>query len=158
MRTFTDNANRTWQVALNVTTIKRVKETLDVDLLGVLDGTLLEQLGNDPIMLCNVLYVACKPQADSLGVTDEQFGEGLCGDAIDRAADCLLKELVDFFPIAKRRVLAEMLAKLTQYQDKAYQAIQTVMDSPKLMTGLEAMMSRAEKEAESELDLLIAGK
>jgi hypothetical protein len=110
MKTFNDNAGRTWTVAINVDAIKRVKSLLSVNLLEAVEGKLIEQLVSDPVMLCDVLYVLCKPEADAKQVTDEDFGRAMAGDAIDLGTTCLLEELVDFFPLAKRQVLAKARA------------------------------------------------
>src|SRR5690606_18405993 len=103
MKTFNDNAGRTWTVAINVDAIKRVKSLLGVNLLDAVEGKLIEQLVSDPVMLCDVLYVLCKPEADAKQVSDEDFGRSMAGDAIDHGTTCLLEELVDFFPMAKRQ-------------------------------------------------------
>ena len=73
--------------------------------MEAVEGDLLEQLSTDPILLCDVVYVLCKPEADQQNVTDEQFGQAMAGDAIEHATTALLEELVDFFPLARRRVL-----------------------------------------------------
>ena len=65
------------------------------------DGTLLEKLINDPILLCDVIYCVCMEEADSRGVSDEDFGRAMAGDAIELATTALLEELVDFFPLGK---------------------------------------------------------
>ena len=44
-----------------------------LDLLQVLDGSLIDKLIRDPVLLCDVVYAVCKPEADTQ-VTDEQFG------------------------------------------------------------------------------------
>ncbi len=96
MRTFTDNAGRTWTVAINVDAIKRVRDLLNVDLLEILDGKLIEKFYRDPVLLCDVVYAACKLEADAKGVTDEDFGRAMAGDAIEHATKALLEELVGF--------------------------------------------------------------
>ena len=45
------------------------------------------------------------------GVTDEQFGEGLAGDALEEAGDALRAGLVAFFPPGKRVLIENALAK-----------------------------------------------
>src|SRR5690606_35191593 len=99
--------------------VKRVRSLLNVDLLAATDGALIERLVSDPILLCDVLYVLCKPQADEQGVTDEEYGRAMGGTAIDDGTTALLEELVDFFPQAKRRVLAKALVKLRHLETKA---------------------------------------
>ena len=75
MKTFSDNAGRTWTVTVNVDGIKRVRSLLNINLLDVLDDgcKLLADLHDDPVLLVDVLYCLCKPEADRLQVTDEQF-------------------------------------------------------------------------------------
>ena len=64
MKSFTDNAGRKWRVAVTVDTIKRVKALRDVDLLEAVEGKLLDRLIGDPVLLCDILFIVCKPQAD----------------------------------------------------------------------------------------------
>ena len=141
MKTFNDNAGRTWTVAINVDAIKRVKSLLSINLLEAVEGKLIEQLVSDPVMLCDVLYVLCKPEADAKQVTDEDFGRAMAGDAIDLGTTCLLEELVDFFPLAKRQVLAKALAKLKAFQTKAVETASKRLDDPKLDRHLEQILS-----------------
>ena len=93
MKTFTDTAGRTWTVCVNVNAIKRVRSLLDVNLLEVLDDgcKLLAQLHDDPILLVDVLYALCQPQAEAQGVTDIQFGQAMSGDALLQANRALLR-------------------------------------------------------------------
>jgi len=75
MKTFTDNGGHTWTVAINVDAIKRVRSLLKNDLLEAVEGKLIERLRDDPILLCDVIYVLCKPEADAANISDEQFGQ-----------------------------------------------------------------------------------
>ncbi|MCK4660506.1 MAG: hypothetical protein KAV82_13370 [Phycisphaerae bacterium] len=71
MKSFTDNAGRSSTIAINVDAIKRVRGLLDVDLLKIVEGTLIEKLIRDPVLLCDVVYAVCKPEADAKDVSDE---------------------------------------------------------------------------------------
>ena len=120
MKTFTDNAGRTWTIAINVDAIKRVKGLLDVNLLEVVEGTLIERLIRDPILLCDVVYVVCKPEADEKRVSDEDFGRAMAGDAIEHATKALLEELVGFSPSPRDRAnLQRVLETTWRVMDKA---------------------------------------
>ena len=104
MHTFTDNADRTWTVAINVAAIKRVRGLVQVDLYKLIDDGFkpLAELIADPVRLADVLYCLCKDEADARQVSDEDFGRALAGDAITLAADAFVEELIDFFPDARR--------------------------------------------------------
>lgn len=143
MKTFKDNAGRTWTVTVDVSAIKRVRSLLDVNLLEVLDGRLIERLAGDPVLLCDVLYALVKPEADAKGITDEDFGRAMAGDAVEHATTALLEELVDFFPQGKRRLLQKALGKLKSWEAKALDVAQKRLESPELNEKLEAALKAA---------------
>jgi hypothetical protein len=102
---FSDREGREWSVSINVSTIKRVREQAETNLLDVLeDGAkLLAALYDDPIRLVEVLYAVCEPQIQQRELTPEQFGEGFAGDILLEAADALLDGLTDFFQRPEQR-------------------------------------------------------
>ena len=146
MRTFKDNAGRTWTVTVNVDCIKRVRSLVQVDLLEAAEGKLLDRLVGDPILLCDVIYCICKPEADAQRVSDEEFGRAMAGDAIDQATTALLEELVDFFPGPKRLVLRKALEKLKQLEEKAYGLVAKRLESQEMEERLEAALSTLDDE------------
>jgi hypothetical protein len=138
MKSFTDNAGRSWSVEVNVAALKRVKGLAGVDLLEVLDGTLIDRLIRDPVLLCDVLYAACKPDADQHGVTDEEFGRAMAGDAIEHATGALLDEIVSFCPSPRdRAALGRVLAATRTAMDKARDLIEQRLDSGELERAIE---------------------
>ncbi len=149
MKTFNDNAARTWTVQINVDAIKRVRDLVSVNLLEVIDGKLLDRLISDPILLCDVIYAICKTDADQKNISDVDFGRAMAGDAIDSATTALLEELVDFFPQAKRRVLAKALAKLQKLQTAALAAVETRLDSPELDRQMALRLAQLENSSGS---------
>ena len=132
MKTFSDNAGRTWTLAVNVDAVRRVRSIVNVDLLEAVEGKLIEKLVGDPILLCDVIYVICKPEADQRSVSDEDFGRSMAGDAIDHATTSLLEELVDFFPKSRRALLTKALGKFRQLETKAIQLVDKQLDDPML--------------------------
>lgn len=142
MRTFKDNADRTWTVTVNVDAIKRVRSLLDVDLMEAVEGRLLERLVGDPVLLCDVIYCVCKEDADAKGISDEDFGRAMAGDAIELATTALLEELVDFFPQGKRELLRKALAKLETLQATAIEVVGKRLDSPELDRHLKAELEK----------------
>lgn len=124
MHTFLDNAGRTWIIAINVATIKRVRGLVGIDLYGLVDEGFqaLAALLDDPVRLADVLFCLCKDEADKASVSDEDFGRALAGDAIARAADAFVDELVDFFPDARTR------ASLRRVIEAGRQVRQRVLD------------------------------
>lgn len=141
MKVFKDNAGREWTVEVNVAALKRVKSLTDVDLLGVLDGTLVERLIRDPVLLCDVVYAVCKPQADERSVTDEDFGRSMAGDAIEHATEALLEELVSFCPSPRDRAnLGRVLKATREVMDKARDIVEARLESGELEKVAEAAL------------------
>ena len=140
MRTFTDNAGRTWTVALNVAAIKRVRDLAKVDLLDLAGGQVIEKLVVDPVTLCDVLFAVCKTQADLAQVTDIQFGEAMAGDAIELASKALIEELIQFFPNARERAA---LSRVVQTMDAAMDRARTLVEQRLENGEIERAMSAA---------------
>ena len=153
MKTFNDNAGRTWTVTINVDAIKRVKSLLSVNLLEAVEGKLLERLVSDPVLLCDVIYAVCKPEADAKGVSDEDFGRSMAGNAIDLATTALLEELVDFFPQQRRRLLRKALEKLRKLESMALTAAETRLDSPELERQMQELLAPSKVEGNGIGDL-----
>ena len=125
MKTFTDNAGRTWTIAINVDVLKRVRGLVDVNLLDIIDGKLIERLYRDPVLLCDVVYAVCKPEADARSVSDEDFGRAMAGDAIEQATKALLEDLVLFSPSPRDRANLQRILETTwNVMDKARDAIE----------------------------------
>ena len=99
MKAFTDSAGRTWSFSITIDSIRRVKELLGINITEVDAGTppLLVLIGTDELTLINIVFCLIKPQADELGVTDEEFGRHIDGAAILGAQTALYEEFTDFF-------------------------------------------------------------
>jgi hypothetical protein len=142
MANFKDNQGQIWPVLITVKTIRDVQNMLGINLLSVTEGPLLEQLSQDPGLLCNVLYVVCKPTADERKITDEVFGTLLGGDSVESATKAFLEALVDFFPSQKRLVMRRALEKMDQLQTKIFSQALMDLESPDLEKKLEEVMQK----------------
>lgn len=144
MRTFKDNEGREWTVRVTVDAVKRVRSLCEVDLLAVVSdqGKLLDRLVDDPVLLCDVIYAVCRPEAEKREVSDEAFGRSMAGDAIDVATQSLLEELADFFPSARRTLIHRVVEKLRRYRGKAMEAALGRLDDPALDTELDRLIER----------------
>ena len=134
MKTFTDNTGRTWTLLVNVATIKRVRALGGVDLNSIIeveDGKpttkLLERLSTDPVLLVDVLYAVCRPECEQKGVSDEDFGAAMAGDAIEQATSALLDEVIDFFPEAKRLAFRKILSASRRFEVMARKRLAAAM-------------------------------
>jgi len=133
VKTFTDNSERLWNVEINVAAVKRVRDLAGVDLLEIVEGKLIERLIRDPILLCDIVYAVCKPQADEREISDEDFGRAMAGDAIEHATSALLEELVSFCPSPRdRKNLGRVLEATNRVMNKARDLVEQKLDSGEL--------------------------
>ena len=136
MKSFTDNTGRTWTLSVTVGTIKRVRALCNVDLAGVISI----ESGAQPKV--DVLYAVCKPEADAKGVSDEEFGQAMSGDAIEMATTALLDEVIDFFPETKRKVFRKILDATRRFENRGKKALQTLLDDPALDGKIDAALEQ----------------
>jgi hypothetical protein len=140
MHEFKDGKNRAWKLEINVSSLKRVKSLLAINLLDVINGDsrggLLQDIAGNPELLCDIIYTLIKPQADAAAVTDEQFGEAMAGDAIGAATDALLEELCDFFPQPRRGLMQNALKKIKQLEALGVERGNQILTSDQLETKL----------------------
>ena len=149
MKVFKDSNGQDWQIALNVLQMKRVRAALGVNLVNVItldkDGAvkvdLIDRIANDPCLLVDILWVLVEGQAKAIGITDEQFGTALVGDAIERATAAFLDELVDFFPGARRLFLKKAVDLARKYAGEWTTVLAKALESPELEKKIAESMS-----------------
>jgi len=132
MHSFIDNSRRTWEIAINVAAVKRIRGLLGIDLYALVDDGFksLAKLVSDPVSLADVLYCLCKDQAEKQSISDEDFGRALAGDAITQAADAFVEELIDFFPDARARAsLRKAIEAGKTVRDKVLSHAERILDS-----------------------------
>ena len=126
---FKDKSGRSWDCTLSIAALKRIKTTLDVDLLDLLaGGSVAEGVKRvilSPQSACDVLYVAVKPQADAAGLTDEQFGELLAGQVLADGLADLLTEIEVFFEATQGPEAAKALRAMRAKRDQIAASVWT---------------------------------
>jgi hypothetical protein len=112
--------------------------------LAEITEELIQKLSDDPVLLCDVVYALCKPQADQQNITDEQFGEAMAGDAIDAAVTALVEELVNFTRSPQRREMwRKVLDKQKQIEARGIRTIEEYISSDKLEAVLTEKLQAA---------------
>lgn len=150
MPQFKDLKGRTWDVSVNISSVKRTRDLTGVDLLDTKSGAVFERLASDPVMLIDVLYAICKPQADAVGVDDIAFGEAMAGDPIDEASRVLIDAIVGFTPNPSvRAALGEVAKKLNEAQGRVTAAATARLSSPEFGKKIDEEIERAIQEVNS---------
>lgn len=148
MKSFKDSKDRTWLITINVGAIKKVRAILNIDLLNIAetegksDFSLLQKLYDDPVLLVDVIYVLCKDEADKQNISDEDFGQGMTGAALDSAVTAFLAELTEFFPPRKRLILQKAVDLIRRFDQKTEEAIADYLSNSNLDSYLDAELER----------------
>ena len=150
MRTFKDKEKKDWGVSITVGSLKRVKELLKIDLIeGASDkkeDNIFIKISTDPIMLVDIIYVLCKPEADKLGISDEQFGGLMNGDSVEEATAVFIEELIDFFPTARRPMLRTMTEKIKHLESKGIEYVTNCLYNPAIEANYQASLEKVMEE------------
>lgn len=141
MTTFTDTEGRSWEVHITTNALKRVHSLTGENIDTLFDEKTVDRLCTDYVFIADALYAVCKPQADERGVTDEQFGEALAGEPLEKAIEALLEALVDFFP-PKRQATARRLVKaFKKLETTVFNRVNTRLDTLDLEQTADQVMS-----------------
>ena len=156
MRSFKDNEGREWTVLIEIDTIRRVRSEHGIDLAQTIrDQSILERLSDDVVLLCDVLYSICRPQADNRKLTAEDFGRALYGDAIASATEAFMGGIIDFFPPEKRRLLQQVADAGKNSEAEVMTTIQKAIDNGLLdvvsQKALNEMNSKIAKMMDSDI-------
>jgi hypothetical protein len=146
---FKDNQGRTWNVAIDGGKLKTVRDVLGVHLAagGEAGAEALAALARDPARLVDTLYLLCRDQAERAGVSDEQFGRSLLGDAIDRAVEALLAALREFFPREKAETVGRFAEREAELRTEAERRALAKIEDPRLRERAVGQLN-ARREAE----------
>ena len=138
MPAFKDFKGREWHVDIDVFGLRDVRELLKVDLCS---KDIFVELQNDLVKTANVLWVLCRGQHD--GVTDEDFGRSLRGDAIAKATDALIDAIVLFARPEQRSLLKKMLVKQAEAREKGTELVLAKIDDPRVMEAMQQEIEAA---------------
>lgn len=151
---WTDNAGRDWCTAINVNTVRRVKDLTGVLLTDAADTDLIERLYNDCMLLADVLYAVCQPQAEQRQIDSAAFGELLCGETIDKACESMMRDLVDFFPSGRRPAVETIWKAARKVETERIKLLDQKLTDEKFETLLKNQMQQASDEIDRRLAAL----
>lgn len=120
MTTFRDTNGREWVIRLDGPTVREIRQALGVDLVD--NGQGLAKLEQDIVLLVDTLWLLCRDQAAE-GYTERDFGRALNGDVLGKAAEALTGAALDFFPPARRSLVASLVEKQRSVMRHAEQAV-----------------------------------
>jgi hypothetical protein len=134
MISFKDTLGRQWICRVDIAAIRRARALCNIDLANSIaihqDGTVatdaIRALADDPCLLVDTIFAVVKDQADKQNIDAMQFAEGMDGDTIEAATMALMEGIVEFFPLAKRQLLAKILETVKRQRRENLKAFQTM--------------------------------
>ena len=118
MQTFLDADGHKWTLELLRPEMERIRSETGVNLLRFEDPAQVERLLNDAGLIVDMVSILLTDEirqrhasSGSAEPAERWFARKLKGDAIDRASEAFLRELIDFFPSRQGKPLAEALRK-----------------------------------------------
>ncbi|HEX8322489.1 MAG TPA: hypothetical protein VF595_01130 [Tepidisphaeraceae bacterium] len=132
MRQFTDSNGLKWDVHVWAGNIQIVRDLHGIDISRLMDTSELEKL-RDFAKLVAVVYTLVRTQVELRGLTEEQFGMAMVGDALSNALDALWGAVEDFFPsrLPQRAQMQKVKATSLILEQAATTVVQQ-MDAPTL--------------------------
>lgn len=120
---FRDLKKRTWTVTINIGAVRQVRDKTGINLLEKELTTVLDKLFDDPVLLCDVLFVIAMANAESGDrISDEEFERSLDGEAIQQGTFALLHALRDFTPPHARESVGRFVKLIEKGTAEAYKA------------------------------------
>jgi len=158
MRAFKDSAGREWEISITVSSLRRVRDNLKIDLLDPMSGEspLLTQLFLDVILLGDVLYWLCYPQIQSRDLNPDSFGEKIGGGEGRLAYEAFFEELKDFFRLRGRSELVRVIDANLGMVRKGIEAASRMMES-RLEPEIDRLLAEAVAKMEGDLSALSIG-
>ncbi len=126
MNSFKDNKGRSWSCRIDYAALRRVRDSLGVNLADTAvnekgENIILMRIATDPVLLVDVLYLVCCAASN---VTAEDFAEAIVGDVIDEASLALLTGIAEFFPTSRRLPMLKAV-EMTRAAMKEYRESMT---------------------------------
>ena len=145
MHSFKDTKGREWRLEANLGSYGRVASSTGVKLWDIAteNRESLMQL-TDALVLGRVLWTMVEQQAETKGVSPEDFAAAFNGDTLEAAYNALLDEMLFFCPTRQRAMLELAVKKIRGAEEKA-------------ATIASERLEEFEKEIDRAIDQLIRG-
>jgi hypothetical protein len=143
VKTFNDSKGRTWSLALNLGTVKAVKDALAIDLLQPEQGDppLITRLGTDELLLAQVIWDFLRPQFEAQKIDEAEVAASFDGSALLAAQNAFWEELADFFHARGREHRVKAIRKQMALVDAGITAIGEKIDRVDVEATIRGILS-----------------
>ena len=147
MQTFKDRTGQDWIVEITIGAIKRVLALAKIDLrepavpYGEHKIALSAAIELDTLLMADVLYAVCYPQAQDRGINQEAFYDLLGSDTMQAAHQALFREWADFFRRSGNSQMATVLEKQMAFLDRVVETTRQKWQESKAEETLDKILS-----------------
>ena len=153
MHTFKDGKGDIWSLDMTVGALKRVLAIAKVDLRRAAEPyaatdadtgvvSLSAYIDLDTIVLVDVLYAMCFPEAESRNLTEDEFMERFTPETIREAHDVFFEEWSDFFRRSGSSQVAAILDKQVKFVKAAVARAEQEWDRTGAAQKLDAILDK----------------
>jgi hypothetical protein len=143
MKTFTDNQGEIWNLTLSLAKIRKMRESLGLDILNPTHYLQIMSSLTDRLAFA---YLLCEEQAKRIEVSIDQFEERLYGDGFaNKASLAFLGETELFF----QKLGQAAMASLAKRTIESMKAGQTRLDEMIASGQFDSLLNQAESEMAS---------
>lgn len=139
MATFKDQQGKEWELRIDVLLIEQIREDDPQFLKGEPTET-ISRVDDDPVLLCGVVWILCKEQANARGIDQKAFYAGLFGEAIAGASKALTDAILSFIQPRQRELIAVGAARNDKFREIATSKGLAALNDPKLEAEWEAFV------------------
>ncbi len=125
-----DTQGREWLFRFTARTVRELAAETHLD-TKALDGenSLLQRVAKDESILYTVMWITIRPQAQSLGVTEDEWFDSLDNESLQAAAKEWVSAYVNFSHPARQKVLSRTMTAALQKMERAEQAVEAAIAS-----------------------------
>lgn len=147
MQTFKDKTGQEWIVDITIGAVKRALALAKIDLraaaapYGEQKIALSAAIELDTLLMADVIYAVCYPQAQDRGVSQDAFYELLGSDTMQSAHLALFREWSDFFRRSGNGQMATVLEKQMAFLDRVVETTRQKWQESKAEETLDKILS-----------------
>lgn len=149
---FADQRGRTWRLELNYSLAKRLRDVTSLDFVNYQDGKALLAIHDSDEKLVQVLWLMCEVQAVAAGITEEDFGSGLGGDALEQGIEALEQALINFSRPARRQAMQAIRDKAHELVTAQTELTATKIRSPKMTQLMATKIQQVSEEIDRRME------
>lgn len=140
------SSGKTVDLSISAGSVELVKNQLKVSLVDLGSTGVIEKMMDDPMLLCNVMYLLCKRSCDEQKISADDFAYGLEGKEIEECTRLFIEELINFLPQSKKTILRQSLKMQNELNQKMVESS---------MAKMETMMGKMETMVDKEVDKMM---